>query len=57
MWDDLVRSYSENIEQVKSTNKWFQLTFRFELVNGEVTHHLVERNDKGKSFKFIKFYL
>jgi hypothetical protein len=52
-----VRSYNESMSFVKSNNKWYQLTFSYRLVDGDIAHHVVERNDKVKRFKFIKFYL
>jgi hypothetical protein len=42
---------------MKSINKWYQLTFRYVLENGEVAYHLLERHEKAKGFKFVKFYL
>jgi hypothetical protein len=43
--------------KVKSTNRWFQLTLRYRSADGEDHYHVVERSDKLKHFKFIKFYL
>jgi hypothetical protein len=54
---DLARSYSENIVNVKSTNKWHQLTMEYKQVDGDVVYHVLERNDKLKHFRFIKFFL
>ena len=54
---DLARGYTESLMKVKSTNRWFQLTFRYRSAEGEDNYHVLERSDKLKQFKFIKFYL
>ena len=54
---NLARTYTESITMSKTANKWFQLTFKYTLVNGDTAHHIVERNDKVKLFRFIKFHL
>ena len=51
------RAYTESLVRVKSTNRWFQLTFRYRTADGEDNYHVLERSDKLKQFKFIKFYL
>ena len=51
------RINSAHMSVFKASDRWFQLTCEFETESGDKFYHILERNQKGKFFKILKFYM
>ena len=51
----LVRIHDQKLSQLRSAEKWYQITLKLSNPDGKHTYNVMEKHEKSKQFKFVKF--
>lgn len=49
------RTHVLKFNKMKALETWYQLTLKYKNAKGEEMYNVLERHEKGKKFKFVKF--
>ena len=50
-----MRVHDKKLSQMRSAERWFQVTCKFTDDRGGESYNVLEKHEKGPGFKFIKF--